>query len=58
MPKKTFTKKSELADHVAKNPKLVHGIWEKVLTHGPRIYVSDDAPLASDGVDGDVWLEY
>jgi len=58
MGEQPFVKEEDLKDHVQKNPKTVHGLWEKILAHGPRIYVSDVAPNAGDGVDGDVWLEY
>jgi len=59
MPRKDIVRESELTDHHAKNPLIVHGIWEKVLGHCPKIHVSDDPPVdATDGVDGDVWLEY
>jgi len=53
-----FTKDEDLTDHVQKDPKAVHGLWEMVLKHGPRIYISDVAPTADDGVEGDVWLEH
>lgn len=58
MGERAFIKEEDLTDHVQKDPKAVHGLWEKVLAHGPRIYVSNAAPTADDGVNGDVWLEY
>lgn len=58
MPEKPFTEEREIKSHYKKDPRFVHGLWEKVLSHVPKVHVSDDAPIATDGVDGDVWLEY
>ena len=58
MKKSGFAEVIDLKDHIEKDPKAAHGIWGKVLRHGPKVHVSNDAPTAGDGVDGDVWLEY
>lgn len=67
MGKSGLIKEGDLEVHATKSPFVVHGLWEKVLKHGPKIHVSDRAPWdnddipegeTADGVDGDIWLEY
>ena len=58
MKKSGFSEAIDLKEHVEKDPKKAHNIWSKVLKHGPKVHVSDSPPTATDGVDGDVWLEF
>lgn len=58
MRKSGFAEAIDLKEHVEKDPKKAHNIWDKILKRGPKIYVSGSAPTATDGKDGDVWLEY